>query len=386
MKGKIGIVMALSLLMLAPLALGYGADSGQTTPPINMDPWEQCMQNAEKAYMFGTFSYDAVTGDVSGRFVEFHTSGDGMISDYTVKRSDSSIKVFDQVYLEAFTPQGTPRVEGAMFQYMGTEAMIMAHNNPPAVLHFTTMTGEDTVVYVLADGFTATKLPESYNVRIQGNGLTGYIINGKSNITIENNTVTVTLPAASQSLFRAMPVESVVGQMNQDKIMEKIREGKVIGEISVSAYSGEKSADIMKYQHQVQVQLQLAEQNKLQIKVSAEFQEGKCIVVNIDKETMKLSENQEIVVKLDGQKLRKESNIDNVLNANDAEGRYNIAEGTDGYQISVYIPHFSDHTLTVEPESSTSTGETAMPGFTGAVAIIGTLAAMGIAAAYRKRK
>ena len=384
MKGKIGIVLALSLAMLAPVVLAYGGDSGQTAPTTN-DYMKQCMRNAENAKMFGTFTYDATTEKVSGRFVEFTVSQDGRISDYTVKRSDTSIKVFDEAYMRDFTPMGSPRVEGAMFRYTGSDAMIMAHNNPPAVLHFTTQNSMDTAVYVLADGFTATKLPESYNVRIEGNGLIGYIINGNSTVSIDNGTITIVLPAASQSLFRAIPVDGIVGQMNQAKIMEKIQEGKVIGEVSVSAYSGEKSSDMMQYQHQVQLQVQNAQQNKLEIKVSAQYPEGKCVVINIDKGTMALSGNQQIMVKMDGQKMEK-ADIDTVLNAHDSKGRYNVAEGSNGYQICVYIPHFSDHTLTVETENTGESSQSQTPGFTAGAVIIGSIGALGIAAAIRKKK
>ena len=384
MKGKIGIVIALSIVMLTPMVLAYGSDSGSSGGQPVQDPWKQCMKNAENAHMFGMFTYDSATEEVSGRFVDFTISQDGTISNYAVERSNSSITIFNTVYLEKFTPAGTPKVNGAMFQYTGDEAMIIAHNNPAAVLHFTVQNTENTVVYVLASGFTATKLPESYNVRISGNGITGYIINGNSNISIENNTVTITLNAASQSLFRVMPVEGPVGQMNQAKIMEKIEEGKVIGEVSVSAYGGERSSDMMQYQRQVQMQIQSAQQNMLQIKVSAQYQEGKCVIINVDKETMAVSGNQQIVVKMDGQKMEK-VDIDTVLNAHDSKGSYNVAEGSDGYQICVYIPHFSDHSLIVETES-TDTTPSQTPGLTAGALILGSIAALGIVAVLRKRK
>lgn len=380
MKGKIGIMIALALMLMTPVAIAYGTGMGGV--PIT-DPGEQYMQNAENAHMFGTFTYDAVTGEVSGRFVEFRMSDDGTISDYTVKHSDSSIKVFDEVYLEAFTPRGTPRVEGAMFQYTGAEAMIMAHNNPSAVLHFTTMNSGDTVVYVLADGFTATALPESYNVKIQGNGVTAYLINGNSNISIENNTVTVGFESASESVFRLTPVEGPVGQTNQNKVTEKIQEGKIIAEVSVSVYNGEHGVDAVTYGRDVQTQVQNAEINRVEIKVSAESQEGKCVVINVDKETMSLSTDHEIVVKLDGSRMEK-TDVDTVLNSNDAKGRYSVAEGSDAYQIYVYIPHFSDHTLTVETETSGSNTEASTPGFTALFLVMGLVIATGMVYLQRR--
>ena len=385
MKGKIGIVIALSVLMLTPVVLAYGSDSGSSGGQPISNPWKQCMNNAEKAHMFGMFTYDSAIGAVTGRFVDFTISQDGKISNYAVERSNSSITIFSSVYLENFTPSGTPKVNGAMFQYVGDEAMITAHNNPAAVLHFTVQNTGNTVVYVLASGFTATKLPKSYNVKISGNGITGYIINGNSSISIDNNTVTVTLNSASQSLFRVIPVDGPVGQRNQDKIMEKIEEGKVIGEVSVSAYGGEKSSDMMQYQRQVQMQIQNAQKNMLQIKVSAQYQEGKCVIINVDKETMNASANQHIVVKMDGQKMEK-ADIDTVLNAHDSKGRYNVTEGSNGYQICVYIPHFSDHTLTVETESTSNEESQQTPGFTAGALVIGSIGALGIMAILRKRR
>ncbi len=381
MKLKIGIAVLLAMAVLAPVASASitPRDTNISPDMPEYDMWKQCMDKAENARMFGLFTYDANTGEVSGRFVDFIISDNGVVSDYTLKTEKGDYTVFAEAYMEEFTPAGSPLMEGAMFQYSADEGLLMAHNNPAGLLHFTTMVGGNTVIYDLADGYTARLLPDSYNVEITGTGFTGYIINGNSSITIENSTVTVELYGASQSLFRAMPKESVVAEKNMEKISEKINEGKIIGEISVSGYEGEHEIDSMRYQNNMELKLQRMEQNRIEIQVSGDFNEGKCIVINTDSDTVSISEGQKIQVSFDGKVMERAGNIDEVLDANDATPRYYVEQGDNGYQISVYIPHFSEHTITVESvDDDDSTGESTIPGFTalgalGALALVGAL-------------
>jgi len=112
-----------------------------------------------------------------------------------------------------------------------------------------------------------------------------------------------------------------------------------------------KNSNMYIYTHEYQkgMTIEVEERNKhqLQIKVSAEFSEGKVLVLNMEKNAFQVKNSENLRVKFDGQEI-KLGNIEDVINGEGVEAKYATALGEDGSQFIIYIPHFSEHIISFE--------------------------------------
>jgi len=131
------------------------------------------------------------------------------------------------------------------------------------------------------------------------------------------------------------------------KILEGVQNKSVTMECNISKKAGKLYINSYEYQKGMTVEVQEQSQNKLQIKVSAEFSEGKVLVLNIEESAFKVKNSQQLKVKFDGKEIS-EANIDEIIQGNTTQAKYATAIGDDGGQFLVYIPHFSEHLISFE--------------------------------------
>ena len=88
--------------------------------------------------------------------------------------------------------------------------------------------------------------------------------------------------------------------------------------------------------------------DRVVIQVNSEMFEGQTIVINLDYESLQLSELNELLVLYDGQEISLASDFSDILNPNDEDvAEYLVLMGTEGYQVLVSIPKFSIHTIEI---------------------------------------
>ena len=133
----------------------------------------------------------------------------------------------------------------------------------------------------------------------------------------------------------------------RNKIQEGIENNTVVKECNISKKAGKMYINSNEYQNGMTVEVKEQNQHKLQIKVSAEFKEGKVLVLNIEGSAFKVKNSQQLKIKFDGKEIN-EDNIDEVIKGIGTEAKFAAAIGEDGGQYLVYIPHFSDHMITFE--------------------------------------
>ncbi|WP_455392897.1 hypothetical protein [[Eubacterium] cellulosolvens] len=133
----------------------------------------------------------------------------------------------------------------------------------------------------------------------------------------------------------------------RNQIQEGVQNESVVMECNISKQAGK--LYINSYEYQKGLTLEIKEQNqyKLQIKVSAEYHEGKVLVLNIEKNAFQFKKSNQIKVKFDGKEIN-EANIDDVIDGQGTEAQFTSVIGEEGGQYIVYIPHFSDHIITFE--------------------------------------
>ena len=85
--------------------------------------------------------------------------------------------------------------------------------------------------------------------------------------------------------------------------------------------------------------------------VAGELTIGSVIVVNIDASLMNLSSIDELSVLYDGVPALF-SNINDILAGIGQEPLFCLAIGSDGFQLLLFIPHFSSHSIVLEKKSA----------------------------------
>jgi hypothetical protein len=343
---------------------------------------EQAMKIAEQCKLFGQFTYDA--GSVSGRFVEFYIDNvTGTISDYTIKRPTGSIEIFETVTIAEFTPEDEPRVEGSVFIFDELNVRIRAHNNPPAVLHYAGINEPNFVTLTLAQDLSAT-IKTNNTVAISGEEFDAILVTGNSEIDISGSTIEVNLSVSASVLFRAIPkLGASIWRENQDKICDAIGDGKIGAELSVVARDGTWVEDHIPYQD-VQMRTTGAEKGRVEIEVTADLEEGKVVVINVDLESLDIASTTELEVLYDDIELDNVQSIDALLEG--TEAAYYVTVSEVGVQVLVSIPSFSTHTITIQKTEVIKDKKAPTIGFMTMLIVIAAIATVAILAFASVRK
>jgi hypothetical protein len=99
-----------------------------------------------------------------------------------------------------------------------------------------------------------------------------------------------------------------------------------------------------------------ANPGKVIVYVSSDVPEGRSIVINIDNNTLTVSELTQILVLFDGKEIDLADDYADVLNPyNEDVPEYLIIMGAWGIQVLVSIPHFSSYTITITKRTITPT-------------------------------
>jgi len=137
----------------------------------------------------------------------------------------------------------------------------------------------------------------------------------------------------------------------QHKYRYQIQAGIENGSLPVETTLMKKDGNIVQennhYMSGMQVQLESAEDNKVRVRVSAEFKEGKVLALNIDDEVLRFGEMDQLRVCFDGEPIELGS-VDNIIEADGDESTYVVALDKGGAQFLVYIPSFSEHVIDIE--------------------------------------
>ena len=101
------------------------------------------------------------------------------------------------------------------------------------------------------------------------------------------------------------------------------------------------------YKLGMEIELLEVNGNRVRVRVSAEFQEGKVVAINIDENVLQFGKSGESNVYFDGEQINKGA-LEDVIAGEGTEAIYVGEAGDGGSQFLVYIPHFSEHIIEIE--------------------------------------
>ena len=160
------------------------------------------------------------------------------------------------------------------------------------------------------------------------------------------------------------------GDIYGTEIREGIDGGFVGAEMTITRTGGRTGSDIVTYLAGMELEMGTVSNGRMDITIRGNFSTGKVFVLNIDETVLDVSSFDDMVFKLDGEVIEV-SNIHLVLSESGDEAKYCLTVGNDGLRALIYIPHFSEHVVTIESESfiSVPSKTEELPEFLGIIAI-----------------
>lgn len=228
------------------------------------------------------------------------------------------------------------KVYGTVYS-VSNDSQIPLENAEVAIMYNENFTDILAATYTDQNGFYSfySLAPGLYQIRVTKDGYYASIntLDLYSNESIEKNFV--------------LEIESDWGYPpDNGTIRDAIKDGRVGGEINVwpednSTYSRE----VLIYNNINITKLDI-EKGAISFNISGnESDGGRTIVLNVNSTVFK--PNDPIAVEYDGEAIKMADDINDVLNPNDdgSHAEYLISIGSNGTQILVSIPHFSEHSI-----------------------------------------
>lgn len=315
------------------------------------------MRHGRFAYgNYTAFSFDQDTGEVSN----FAVSGD---------------LIFDSVAVSDFAFK-EERVAGAVAVHEGADSQIFIHDNPMGITQIRAFAGK-TVVFDLAEEVEASMETEVSDdsedaiiVKVTKNNFVGYLIVFKNylaaasgdepleglDVEVSDDRITVTLVNNSVVTFRATPMDPALMQTGymysshaaymHQVLNREIARGRVGAEIALRA--GGDNASVVNYTS-VGVHIRERDRNRIVLGVDSDLPEGRVITVNVDNETINLSNPDRIRIRIDGQAIENAENIDELFAGGNRPLCYLVQENETA-TMAVYIPEFSEREIIIDLE------------------------------------
>jgi len=135
-----------------------------------------------------------------------------------------------------------------------------------------------------------------------------------------------------------------------ESIETGIEKGTVGAEMTISKDQGKTASASITYITGMEMEMTVVSDGRIDITVSGDFTTGKVLIVNLDETVLDITNFENIIIKFDGTPIES-SNVNVVLAGNGEEPIYCLTMGNDGLRLLIYIPHFSEHVITIESAS-----------------------------------
>lgn len=306
------------------------------------------LERAEEARLFARFTY--ADGTATGRFVTFSLDPvTGVLRDYAVRSGNSTTSFFATVTPSGFVGNGTPAVHGARLSLDGQNATFSAHNNPTGLFQYR---GEGlSVAFEAASGATVTA-DNNRTATVAISGQHGHVIaTGNGTLTVSGTTITVS--GAHGVLFAAHPTgnESGMATANLHAVRDALTQDRVGGMLSVVNADGAAVTDAT-YMG-VAMRARNVSQGRANVTVSSPEPAGKSVVIFLDETVVNGTQGANVTVTLDGRPVPRAANAAAALNASTGQGVFHVTNATQGVQVIVSVPGFSEHDIGITTQATT---------------------------------
>jgi hypothetical protein len=340
-------------------------------------------------------TYDPSTGAVTGKYLSLtFDNSTGTIHNYKNIYSDtvvfSSISTkghgnFGNGYTSPLFPSTDPIVAGNALFFANQTSIFKIYNNIATMGGFFTNNG--TLSMVVASGLNISTIHFSHNMPGMGyayghtyGNYTGLITGNQFNIMAAPTIISISNSNFKGQLFIHDGSVSVVGNtiaisttgiayvqfvaqnhyLNYSlQLQSQLQYAMQHGKLGAFVYIGSGTASPYNYTYyynsSLNLALQHAYQNRVEIQLSAQTQQGQNIAVFIPNSV--ISNGSQFTLKLDNQVMTQLQDANGLINTtSQSQAQYYLSAVNGGTLIIIHTPHFSTHTLEINGTSTTTAG------------------------------
>ncbi len=298
------------------VVLSIGNSSADTGDPIPHDDgsWEMC-----------------------GKHVCF-TLFEEAFYDYTVNTTENgetkSFSVFDSVHLAEYSVQSPPGIVDGAYLIDSEDGSTRAYDVPTGIMSFQTNV-VNTVSFQMS-GLMGGIFSERHAVIGYEDFRGDLVLQGVGTMSWSNQQVSMQMQPGDRYYFRS-------NYLYTGSLASDIAEGRIAGELYLDAVDDNLVSSVVDYQP-IDMEVQYSTETELRIRAEASFQEGKTVVLTLDDSALDVPLD-ELKVELDGRTLMMADDVRNVISASDET--YYALQNDESTQVFVYIPHFSQRTISI---------------------------------------
>lgn len=237
----VAVVVSTSHASAATIAWNRGAATASGLLAQDLDvPSSDAVQRGQASHLFAPFSWDGLVA--SGPFLRFDYLADsGSILDYLAVNGTQMSVLAESIQIEGFRPVSPPLLSAATFTITGPQAIIVAHDEPMALLEIRTLAEPQNVTIRFPATSTslqvssATAWPAASLSFTYGSN-TGRIIVGRGGLSVNGSVVTAAMSADDYLALRAVP-GSVEHAAERTAILDAFASGRLAAEYDLVAVS-----------------------------------------------------------------------------------------------------------------------------------------------------
>lgn len=348
---------------------------------------------------FKQFTYNPVTGLVSGQYISFtFNSHTGAITNLVSKLTNSS-QIFTSItssgngnmgtsFLMPYLPLNQVELFGSIFLFANSTYVYGIHNNP--TLQMGMLLDNGTMQFELPTSMSVTQLARPYGSNHgmnltpfaydagqyseYGLGTTYQVMAGSTSMMIYSNdvkafiTVTggnatynasthmidVTSSGMAMINFVMPPGLNNLSNGNFQDLMYAYQHGNLAGQISCDYLNGTPLNYSFLYNNSLDFKFLGESPGQVHFQASSGLSQGTNLAFYVNKTYLNSSSN--VYLYVNGVAAAKSGNINSVLNSTGNTPTYAFIATQNGYMILLHVPHFTTYNITISGESAGPSG------------------------------
>ncbi len=351
-------------------------------------------QALNKSLSINPLSYDPSTGEVSGTYLSLiFDNATGTIHDYTNLYSDtvvfSSISTrgngnFGNGYLSPLFPSTDPILAGNAMFFANQTSIYKVYNNIATLGSFFTNNG--TLSMVVAPGLSISTIHFLHNpagighaygqsfgnytgmtvgnqfsimaaptiISISNDTFKGQLFIHDGTVSVVGNTISISTTGVSYVQFVAQNHLLNYTSQLQNQLQYAMQHGKLGAFLSIGTGQASPYNYTYYYNSSLNLQVQNAYQNRVQVQLSSQVQQGANIAIFIPNSV--ISNGSQFTLKLDNQVMTQLQDANGLFNStSQSQAQYYMVAVNGGTLVIIHTPHFSTHTLEITGTSVSPT-------------------------------